>query len=736
VKTVVNVSLQVLAQPQGNLVVTPSTVTFNDDIGGPLPAPWVVGVTSTGSPVNFYLATSAAWLFASSPAYVTNTTITVSANPLPSMGPGVYNGTVYVYPVTGGAPTQIAVTLRITATGTLTASPTFLSFTYQPGGVLPPGQILNIVNSAGGNIAFTAAASTVSGGQWLSVSPANSITPGVITAFVSPTNLLGGTYSGTITITPTVPGVSPTQIPVTLTIYNVSQLVVTPASLYYNYQSGGSPPTTQYVSVTATGSSVPFKVSVLGPTWVTTTATGGGTPTGIGVIVNPPSSTPPGPYSATVTMAPTNGSGAPVSVQVSISITSANYLTLGRTSVSFNSTVNGTAPPPAIVPVTSSGGSIRFETVASTLGFGQWLSVYQSSQYTPANLSINVNPAGLAAGTYTGSVLVTSEEAVNGSQNINVTLVVSATTSLYAQPYGLVFSYQTGSAPPPAQVFVVGSQGGTTTFTISTTTSSGGAWLSAAGSGSTPTAAAAAVNPTSLGAGTYTGQILITSSDTTIPQLQIPVVLNVSPGPVYVPSTNELAFQWQTGGVAPASQQVTINANNASNIVFYPTWVTADGANWLSVAPTVSSTPGALTVSITPGTLTAGQYYGLIAINDPAGAVPISFIPVRFQVTSGPVLGVPSQGLLFSTQAGLGAPAPQFITVNSVGPQAQFTATPSASWIQVTPTSGFSGTQITVSVNTSGLQPGYYLGVVSISIPGIANSTQLVPVALTLAAGF
>jgi hypothetical protein len=347
-----------------------------------------------------------------------------------------------------------------------------------------------------------------------------------------------------------------------------------------------------------------------------------------------------------------------------------------------------------------------------------------------------VNPAGLAAGTYTGSVLVTSEEAVNGSQTINVTLVVTATTSLYAEPYGLVFSYQIGSAPPPAQVFVVGSQGGTATFTVSTSTSSGGAWLSAAGSGSTPTAAAAAVNPTSLVAGTYTGQILITASDTTIPQLQIPVVLNVAPGPVYQPSTNELAFQWQTSGAAPPTQQVTINSTNASNLVFYPTWITADGGTWLSVAPTVSSTPGTLTVSIAPGSLTAGQYYGLIAINDPAGVTPVSFIPVTLQVTSGPVLGVPSQGLLFSTQAGLGAPAPQFITVNSVGPQAQFSATASAPWIQVTPASGFSGTQLTVSVNTSGLQPGYYLGVVSISIPGVANSTQLVPVALTLAAGF
>jgi uncharacterized protein (TIGR03437 family) len=58
-------------------------------------------------------------------------------------------------------------------------------------------------------------------------------------------------------------------------------------------------------------------------------------------------------------------------------------------------------------------------------GSVNWLSVSPSSGSTPGTLSVSVNPAGLAAGSYTGSVTVTSTAAGNSPQVVNVTYTVT-----------------------------------------------------------------------------------------------------------------------------------------------------------------------------------------------------------------------------------------------------------------------------------------------------------------------
>ena len=61
--------------------------------------------------------------------------------------------------------------------------------TFQIGGANPPAQTINVALATGGAAGFTAAASTSSGGSWLSVSPAAGATPGNIVVSVNPAGL-------------------------------------------------------------------------------------------------------------------------------------------------------------------------------------------------------------------------------------------------------------------------------------------------------------------------------------------------------------------------------------------------------------------------------------------------------------------------------------------------------------------------------------------------------------------
>ena len=327
-KTVVPVTLQVLGAPQGELRVDPQSVVFDHQVGGPAPPMRPVTLTSTGSPASFSLASTVPWAGYSVSSSVTPAAIYIVVTPLPSMGPGVYNGAIVVNPTyAGGKSTQIGITLRVSSGVTLAATPKSLGFYYQPGGPSPTQQSVNVVNVAGGFVPFTASVVTANGGNWLTVSPLSASTPFNLVVMANPANLGGpATYSGSIVLTPANTA-NRTEIPVTLTVYSASQLIVDPTSLAFSTVSGGPPPAQQYLSVKSTGAAVQFGVSIAGPSWVTASTALGTTPTGFTVNALPPASTPPGTYSASVTLAPNSGGGNPVYVAVAVQVGSANYLT-------------------------------------------------------------------------------------------------------------------------------------------------------------------------------------------------------------------------------------------------------------------------------------------------------------------------------------------------------------------------------------------------------------------------
>jgi uncharacterized protein (TIGR03437 family) len=105
-------------------------------------------------------------------------------------------------------------------------------------------------------------------------------------------------------------------------------------------------------------------------------------------------------------------------------------------------------------------------------------------------------------------------------------------------------------------------------------------------------------------------------------------------------------------------------------------------------------------------------------------------------VSTAPAIALSQSSLQFSYTPGGTVPAAQTVTItNSGGGSLLWTASSSAPWLTVTPTSDSAPSSISVSVSPAGLSSGSYQGTVQISSSGVSNSPQSITVTLTVAAG-
>jgi hypothetical protein len=109
----------------------------------------------------------------------------------------------------------------------------------------------------------------------------------------------------------------------------------------------------------------------------------------------------------------------------------AGNLTASPAALSFTAAVGGANPPAATVAIGSTAGQLEWEAVEGA----PWLTVSPSSPLTPATLAVSVNAAGLAQGTYTANVLLSSLD--SNQILLPVTLTVGAGQKLAATEGGL-----------------------------------------------------------------------------------------------------------------------------------------------------------------------------------------------------------------------------------------------------------------------------------------------------------
>ena len=309
------------------------------------------------------------------------------------------------------------------------------------------------ITSNGAALTFAAAASTTSGGPWLSVSPTSgttgttgNLTVSTVASVLS--TLAAGTYIGSIAITSAQAGNSPLNITVTLTVSTLPSLTPLPSSLLFNYTVGGTVPSLPPVTVGSNGTAFNNVTTATATPWLQVSQNGSSTPFGMTVsLVQANLPTTAGSYQGSVTITAPGAANSPLSYPVTLTVSAQPALTVGPSPLAFTGQVGGANPGPLTLSVASTNGSVNF-TVTHATASGNWLSVTPTIGTTNASLQVTVNTTGLAIGNYSGSVTVTASGASGSPAVIPVSLAVTSLPNLIATPSTLAFSYLTGAAAP------------------------------------------------------------------------------------------------------------------------------------------------------------------------------------------------------------------------------------------------------------------------------------------------
>ena len=197
-------------------------------------------------------------------------------------------------------------------------------------------------------------------------------------------------------------------------------------------------------------------------------------------------------------------------------------LALNQNSLSFEALPGGSNPPSQSISVSNSGAGTLQWTAGSSAA---WLTVSPASGTNAGTLTVSANIAGLAQGTYSGSILVSASGATNSPQSISVTLNVRG-PSLGLSPSAFVFNGLQGQANPAAAPLTISNLGG---GTVNWTASSNASWLTLpATSGVAPFTMNVQPDITGLAIGTYSASITVTAAGAQNSPQTIPVTLNIS----------------------------------------------------------------------------------------------------------------------------------------------------------------------------------------------------------------
>ncbi len=603
---------------------------------------------------------------------------------------------------------------------TLTVNPGTLTFNAQQGGSAPAAQSVS-VSASGAAIAFNATVSTTSGAGWLSVSPATGLTPATLTVSANPTGLPPGVYSGAVSIIAT--GATPQVVPVSLAVISNCTYSLSPASQVFSSTGG-----TGTIGI-VTESGCAWTAADNAP-WVTITSAAAGSGTGTlnySVAANTVASS----RAASITI-------AGVTFTITESGTSALFL-VGPSPLVFNFREGSVQTQQQFLDIYGSSPGLSFTETASG---GAWLSVAPASGMAPVRTPIvTVNPSGLAAGSYQGTVTVTIANANPSVQTVSVEVFIepAGPPHLDVEPAaGLSFSYTQGSAAQTSRLTVSDLGGGAVTFQATATAVSNGIWLSVVPSSGSATAAAAAsiavtADPTGLPAGTYTGSVNVVSPATG-ETAQIPITMTISSvQQTMLLSQTGLSYSAVAGGGSIPAQTVGV-LNLGHGVMNWSASAStlSGGMTWLTVTPASGSTDAAslsvplVNVAVDQTGLAPGEYYGQIQVSSPTADNSPQIVSVVLDVLppgSNPGPLVRPTGLIFTGILGSAPAGSQVVTISNLSAgSSSFTSgsltVDGTAWFNHLPAAGTVAPSqpatVLVQANFTGLTAGVRRGVLTL----------------------
>jgi uncharacterized protein (TIGR03437 family) len=490
----------------------------------------------------------------------------------------------------------------------------------------------------------------------------------------------------------------------------------------------------QNVNVSSSGGPVDFFIYATAP-WLTASPMSGVAPGEITITADP-TGLAAGVYSYTLNIY--GGTGPAASVRIAMTVSPIGVF------------------PSFWSPVWQIGGSAQMPTESFTLsgqptGFtvsassqGGWLQVTPAGGSSPGAITASLNAAilaGMAAGTYDGSIVIAPAGAAAFS--IPVTLTVASAPQVSFTSTSLTFNYQTGGSSnltvQTIQLSTDSPQAVTYSVTGVEVDNGAGMWLTVSGAGTIPGPITVTVAPSGLASGTYTGSFTAVSTGAPASQ-KVTVKVVVSASPLLTVPAAPLSFAYQAGQSAPAAQSVTVLSTSGGLLL---TLSATSSGNWL-IVPATAEAGSPFPVSVNIAALTVGSYSGTITVSAPGAANSPQQIQATLKVSNDPIVQASAASLVFAYQTTQAAPGPQMVALSSTGLPLNYSVTAAGStcnstWLSASPVSNGA---FSVSADPSGIGAGSTCaGSIAVAATnpatgaGVLNSPLIIPVAMYVSAG-
>lgn len=473
----------------------------------------------------------------------------------------------------------------------LSLSSNSLSFSANQNGALPATQTLSASWSSADVAAILAGyPPTVTPPAWLDITIQGNVSPISINLTVNTTNLVAGTYSTTVRVV----SVDSNSNPIDIVDANVSFTVTAKlgvsgsSALTFNMVDGGTAPAAQ--SVGLVGDSINWTATA-SEAWVQL-ANASGTAPGSASVGIDPSMLSVGTHTATVTFSDSSSTDT-VTLNVTLNVLPQLGIVGGPT-LAFNMVTGGQAPQDQSVSLTGNGLSWNAAASAS------WIQLGSTSGTAPSNVTIGINPAGLAAGTYTATVTFTDSANIQ-SQTLNITLNIQAQLGISGST-ALSFKMIHSGLAPLDQTVSLSGNGVNWLATPSET------WIVLGStSGTAAGNVSVGVDTSTLAAGIHTATVEFSDS-LSLQSVTLNIELRIEPHKLSV-EDNGFALASMPGlSILSTSVSVTENAS-----VTTP-WAASSSASWLSVTAS-GDTGNDLSISANPsGLATDTLHYATVTL--------------------------------------------------------------------------------------------------------------------------
>jgi len=433
-----------------------TALTFTSVVGQSAPRPQALTIATNGAcahAVTWATTSAASWLV-TTPATGTATSAAAGKSSIgvtsTGLAAGNYQSILTVTAIDSvtqqpiGTPVEIPVALTVQQACTLQAPSVATEAFTTVAGQNPATQTFSLAVSGActGSMTITPTVSLGSGTGWLTVTPTTATVlaggTATFTVAVVGTVMKAGSYSGSITLAginggATITG-SPQTVGITVTVSSPPSLAVSAGAAATHGTDGV---TAQPVNIANTGGTALNWNATLAnaPSFVSLATSSGtlaaGTNTSTGVAVDGARAAA-GSYTANVTVTATDpvtglaAAGSPLTVSITINIAPPS-MQVNTTSLTY-STPAGSKPAAQSINITNIGGGTLIWTAGTPSA--SWLTVSPTSGSDTPNVTssptFNVNASGLAAGSYTATVVLTPS--VGSAVTVTVTLTVTAVT--------------------------------------------------------------------------------------------------------------------------------------------------------------------------------------------------------------------------------------------------------------------------------------------------------------------